>query len=104
MSPAGATVLGNVLVADVCKEVGSVNVVPDPLFGEVNVLKDGVNLPLNGFSDGDTAWVLFVDESFSGESDTDESRYSEGFHEIFIFNTLLLTRENKHSNQDRLAG
>lgn len=103
MGPAGTAVLGNVLVANVGEEVGSVDVVPDPLFGEVNVLKDGVDFPLNGFSDGNTARVLFVDESFSGESDTDEGGYSEGFHVIFIFNRILLTKGNKHSFRKELV-
>ena len=35
MSPAGAAVLGQVLVADLSQEVGSCNIVPDPLFGKV---------------------------------------------------------------------
>jgi len=77
VSPAGTAVLRYVLVTDVGEEVGSVDVVPDPLFREVNVLKNGVNLPLNRFSDGDTAGVLFVNESFSGESNSDEGGDSE---------------------------
>lgn len=36
MSPAGAAVLGNVLVEDVGQVVGAVDVIPDPLFWQID--------------------------------------------------------------------
>jgi len=73
VSPAGTTVLGDVLVTDVGEEVSSVDVVPDPLLGKVvDGLELRLDLVLNGFGEGDTAGVVLGDESLSSSSEASD--------------------------------
>ena len=57
MGPAGATILGNVLIANRGEEVSSVYVVPQPLFGEVVCVDErSVNAGFSSVWISDTAW------------------------------------------------
>ena len=57
MSPARATVLGNVLIANSGEEVGSIYVVPQPLFGEVVCWDErSVNARFSSVRVSDAAW------------------------------------------------
>jgi hypothetical protein len=85
VGPAGTAVLGDVLVADVGEEVGTVNIVPDPLFGELGSGESGLDLVLNGFGEGETAGVVDVDESRSGDGDASEGGNSERWFHMILF-------------------
>lgn len=43
MSPAGTTVERNVLIPDVCQIVGAIDVIPQPLVGEIDTLERSLN-------------------------------------------------------------
>ena len=83
MGPAGATVGGDVLVAHVSDHALSVDVVPEPLLGEVvDGLKRGVDLGSSPVRVSDTARLGWVQSADLGESsDAQKSGNSESFHE-----------------------
>jgi hypothetical protein len=81
MSPAGAAVLGQVLVADVREEVNAVNIAPVPVCGQVSLGSKGLLSLDNLFGIGsvvNVAWVLIRDTADSeGSSD---KKSDESFH------------------------
>ena len=70
------------LVADVGDHVDTVNVVPEPLGGEVvGGLERGVDAGLGSVERADTAWAIKAGSAELGESgNTQKSGDSEGFH------------------------
>ena len=70
------------LVADVGDHVDTINVVPEPLGGEiVGGLERGVDAGLGSVEGADTAWAIKAGSAELGESgNTQKSGDSEGFH------------------------
>ena len=81
MGPAGATVLGDVLVADVGDHVLAVDVVPFPHGGEVVDGSEGsVDKARSSHGGGSVTWVLGVDVAATKGKGAEEGSDSEGFH------------------------
>ena len=83
MSPAGTAVGGDVLVAHVGDHVLCIDVVPEPLLGEVvDGLKRGVDLGSSPVRVSYTARLTRVNSAELGKgSDAQKSGNSESFHE-----------------------
>ena len=83
MGPAGATVLRDVLVADVGDHVLSVDVVPEHVGGEVlEGLERSVYAGLTSVEVADAAGLLGVDLAESESGSAKHGADSEGFHEF----------------------
>ena len=79
MSPAGAAVLGQVLVANLSHEVGSCNIIPDPLFREVGGGEGALDHSGASFS-SDTAGGSGLTVKSFGADDTSECNESKSSH------------------------
>ena len=85
MSPAGAAILWDVLLADSRKEVGTADIVPEPLVGEVNVGKRLTRVESRQLFRDDAAGRIFRDttclsDSFGVGKARNESEYSKASH------------------------
>ena len=90
MGPAGSAVLWDVLVADVGDHVDTVDVVPEPLGGQVvDGLERLVDAWGNSVEAAAAAGGLWVDLAETESGDAQESDDSEGFHLHFL---LLVER------------
>ena len=95
MGPAGAAVLGNVLVSQVSEIVSVVNVIPYPLVGQVDRLQGLPHVLFNGFLALDSArgsCAVFHGKSCTEQKCDDEDRSSShNFYNIIIFALIIMS-------------
>ena len=99
MSPAGTTILGNMLVANVCEVVCAIYVAPLPVSGQSNSSDRSAKLEHHVLISWCTAWLVSVNQTkfTDGTYGADEGCSSEVFHVNFIFNRLINYVRNIHS-------